>query len=273
MLAYEDLPFELPLEYRPRACRKDEYLELRRRGATQLMCEEFHLEFSDEEGIYAWADSDLFDEFADPNVMQEGDFWKIHLGRRIVLEGGDLDGSKFIEGILEDALLFPLFGPCAKGDSGKWETVEEEPGIWVTRLKTGQKALDHDAASILSDDEAAPEEIPSQPADPANPIEEAPMPQRMLLINEYDVSYDEPEDEDEAEHAENVYEDSDIESEHPCECPRENMCLVCTTEPDASWSDIFDDDQENVDELQEDLGDGTSEISAESETSDRSTEF
>lgn len=102
------LPFELPLEYRPRACRKEEYLELRRRGATQLMCEEFHLEFTYESGIYAWADSDLFDEF-EPSCMEEGDFWKIHLGRRIVLDEDDHDGSKFIEGILEDALVFPSF--------------------------------------------------------------------------------------------------------------------------------------------------------------------
>ncbi|KAG6821703.1 hypothetical protein H0H93_007459, partial [Arthromyces matolae] len=35
----------------------------------------------------------------------------------------------FIEGIVEEAVLFPSGGPAAH-----WETVEESPGIWVTRI-------------------------------------------------------------------------------------------------------------------------------------------
>ena len=287
MLAGEVLPFELPLEYRPRACRKNEYLELRRRGATQLMCEEFHLEFTLEEGIYAWADSVLFEEFADPEVMQEGDFWKIHLGRRVVLEEDDHDGSKFIENILEDALLFPLFGPHGKDNSGKWETIEEEPGIWVTRLKTKQRALDGDDAATLSEEEEdVPEEAVAQPADSADPADatdEAPVLGRMELKNEYELSDDESEDEDDdknvkqhevgaAESGNAYYYESSEVSEHPCECPQANMCLVCMTEPDGNWSDAFDDEQDDADELQDD-DDHTSEISTQSEASSRSTEF
>ncbi|KAJ7865678.1 hypothetical protein B0H13DRAFT_1636972, partial [Mycena leptocephala] len=106
--------------------RRDEYHQLRLRGATPLMCETFNLEFDADTGIIAWADGDLYDEFAGP-LMQKGDFWKIVLGRRIELDGEDLDGSLFIEALLEDALIFPLISGC------KWKTVEETPGIWVTR--------------------------------------------------------------------------------------------------------------------------------------------
>ncbi|KAJ7665266.1 hypothetical protein DFH06DRAFT_923309, partial [Mycena polygramma] len=103
-----------------------EYEELRRRGATRLMCETFNLEFSSDTGIIAWADDDIYTEFARP-LMQRGDFWKIMLGTRVRLDEDDPDGSAFVEALLEDALVFPL------SSGGKWETVEESPGIWVTR--------------------------------------------------------------------------------------------------------------------------------------------
>jgi hypothetical protein len=81
-------------------------------------------------GIYGgrWdlrvADGELYSDFAGP-AMQKGDFWKIYLGRRVVLDEQDVDGSAFIEGLLEDVLMF--------SSSEGWETVEETPGIWVTR--------------------------------------------------------------------------------------------------------------------------------------------
>jgi hypothetical protein len=111
----------------------DEYTQLLRRGATRLMCETFHLEFTKEDGIFAWADQNLYEEFAGP-LMQPGDFWKIHLGRRIELDEDDLDGAQFLEELLEDALYFA-------SHLIPWETVEETPGIWVTRLaKKGSMA-------------------------------------------------------------------------------------------------------------------------------------
>ncbi|KAJ6575158.1 hypothetical protein B0H19DRAFT_1254758 [Mycena capillaripes] len=109
--------------------KREEYEELRRRGATRLMCETFHLEFDPDTGIIAWADGALYDEFPEP-LMQNGDFWKIMLGRRINLDEEDLDGSQFIEALLEDTIVFPLIPLC----NLKWETVEETPGIWVTRI-------------------------------------------------------------------------------------------------------------------------------------------
>ncbi|KAJ7619067.1 hypothetical protein DFH06DRAFT_1060953, partial [Mycena polygramma] len=124
----EDEPYFLPSFYatKPEPDGQNEYEELRRRGATRLMCETFHLEFDPDTGIIAWADGDLYDEFAG-SLMQQGDFWKIMLGRRIKLDEDDPDGSAFMEALLEDALVFPIISGC------KWETVEESPGIWVTR--------------------------------------------------------------------------------------------------------------------------------------------
>ena len=91
------------------------------------MIETFSLEFTPQDGIFAWADQELFDEFSGP-AMKVGHKWRIHLGRKIMLDEDDLDGSEFVEGLLEDALLFPM-------DFARWETVQEVPGIWTTRMK------------------------------------------------------------------------------------------------------------------------------------------
>jgi hypothetical protein len=96
------------------------------------MCETFSLEFKKATGIVAWADPTLYETFAGP-AMQKGDFWKIHLGRRIELDEDDLDGSQFLEDLLEDAVLFPLRSDLSNRTHERWETVEERPGIWVTR--------------------------------------------------------------------------------------------------------------------------------------------
>ncbi|KAJ7630981.1 hypothetical protein FB45DRAFT_1152655 [Roridomyces roridus] len=124
---------------------RGQYEELRQRGATRLMCLTFNLEFRSDVGIIAWADGDIYDEFAGP-LMQEGDYWKIMLGRRIELDEEDADGSLFIEGLLEDALLYPHISGC------KWETVEETPGVWVTRaIGISPAASNADADSDSSD--------------------------------------------------------------------------------------------------------------------------
>ncbi|KAJ7786359.1 hypothetical protein B0H16DRAFT_28465 [Mycena metata] len=109
--------------------RMEEYAELRRRGASRAMCETYQLQFHPTNGIIAWADEDLYEDFAGP-AMQTGDSWKLMLGRRIELDEDDLDGSQFMVALLEDGVVFPL-PHCG------WETVEEEPGIWVTRSGTG----------------------------------------------------------------------------------------------------------------------------------------
>ena len=131
-------------------------MELLQRGATRLMYEAFHLEYTHEKGIFAWADSRLYEEFAGP-AMKDGDFWKIHLGRRVMLDDDDLDGSAFIEGLLEDALYFPLRGEGSERKFEKWETLQETSGIWVTRLQENRMdegdGDNEDTKSRSSDDE------------------------------------------------------------------------------------------------------------------------
>ncbi|KAG6861477.1 hypothetical protein C0995_016256 [Termitomyces sp. Mi166 len=130
----------------------DQCNALLQRGATRLMIETFKLEFSHEKGIFAWADSMLYKEFAGPKMLN-GDFWKIQLGRRFDLDEDDLDGSSFIEGILEDVVMFP---GKKLGDGAQWETVEESPGIWVTQM--AKTASDNEEDSEESEDEEGGEE-------------------------------------------------------------------------------------------------------------------
>ncbi|KAG8935318.1 hypothetical protein FRC01_003070 [Tulasnella sp. 417] len=104
------------------------YRPLIARGATRLMIVTFQMTFTEEEGIVAWADDEIYRHFSGPG-MKEGDQWKIMLGRRIKLDVDDLDGSIFIEDLLEDAVTrrFPA--------DPTWETVrvEGDPKVWVTR--------------------------------------------------------------------------------------------------------------------------------------------
>ncbi|KAL5530972.1 hypothetical protein ACEPAG_3848 [Sanghuangporus baumii] len=102
------------------------------------MCETFCLEFTQEKGIVAWADDELFKSFSGMS-MKNGDSWKIYLGRRIHLDEDDIDGAQFIEDLLEEVLLFPsshLRGPLglerAKREM-RWVTEQESRGIWATR--------------------------------------------------------------------------------------------------------------------------------------------
>jgi hypothetical protein len=129
----------------------DTYQALLARGVPRLMCETFHMEYDSERGIILWADGDLYDTFAGP-AMQKGDYWKIYLGRWISLDADDYDGSDFVEGLVEDALLFAI--PPTKPSRLRWETVEESPGIWATRpIETwwrGQEDEDTDVEIIDS---------------------------------------------------------------------------------------------------------------------------
>lgn len=108
------------------------------RGATRLMIATFQMTFDEEEGIVAWADDEIYERFSGPG-MKPGDQWKIMLGRRIKLDVDDLDGSIFIEDLLEDAVTnrFPA--------NPTWETVrlEGDPKVWVTR-PIGERPLDDD---------------------------------------------------------------------------------------------------------------------------------
>jgi hypothetical protein len=137
-----DIDLSTIYSYRRQGSMDSQFFRLLERGATPLMCETFHLEYSDASGIVAWADGDIYDEFAGP-AMLKGDFWKIYLGRRICLDPDDYDGSRFLEAFLEENLLFPINGPPTQ--SGEpYETVEESPGIWATRPRKPAFHTDED---------------------------------------------------------------------------------------------------------------------------------
>ena len=163
------------------------------------MCETFHLSFSEKEGIIAWADEDIFEQFSGP-AMLEGDFWKIHLGRRIELDEDDMNGSMFIEGLLEDVLLYPHhWHSVEKYRNEAWETVEESPGIWITRLMTARIMGESDGESENSDPEDR-EDRPSELWDLGDIYEELldapPTPNNgpVITLDEYELSDGEEEE-------------------------------------------------------------------------------
>lgn len=172
-----------PAEYRHQR-RENEYMELIRRGATPLMCETFHLEFSYSGGIYAWADDEMFREFSG-SLIRPGDVWKIHLGRCISLDADDLDGSAFIDGLLEDALLYPHKGSWTLMKHERWHTVQEAPGIWVTRLQ----ALRPDGADTDEMSEAD-YEVDNEDYDPDKILESCPPAESIIRPDQYSVSDD-----------------------------------------------------------------------------------
>lgn len=173
--------------------RAEEFRALLRRGVTRLMCETFHLEFSNINRIFAWADEDIYEQFSGP-AMQHGDFWKIHLGRRIELDEDDLDGSMFIEGLLEDVLFYPSYSSTVERQHKEaWETVKESPGIWVTRLMVSRKMADSDSENESTDTDEY-EELPSELWRPQDMYEKAldappaPTTGPIVTSDEYELS-------------------------------------------------------------------------------------
>jgi hypothetical protein len=216
-----DEDFSPPLEYK--RSRIQEYMELLKRGATRLMCETFHLEYTYDKGIFAWADPLLYEEFAGP-AMRKGDFWKIQLGRRVLLDDDDLDGSAFLEGLLEDALYFPLRGNGGDHKFEKWETVEETSGIWVTRL---QDRVDEDG-----DDDSDDGSIVRQREDEAlensgvKALEDTV--KVIIRLNEYDISEDSEEDD---------YEMDDLDPGYSWEANIADAVWTNSEESDEDYSD------------------------------------
>lgn len=100
---------------------------LRSCGATFAMIEKYRLDWDPNVGIVAWADQDLFDEFACTEMHELGHRWKLHLGRRLHLARTDLDGSSFLGKFLADVT-----------DCDKLETVREAKEVWLTRATLGE---------------------------------------------------------------------------------------------------------------------------------------
>lgn len=171
------------------------------------MCQTFHLQFHHDTGIIAWADPTLYDSFAGP-AMRQGDYWKICLGRQIELDEDDLDGSEFIENLLEDAVFFPVRSSHNSRIHERWETVEESPGIWFTRPMNNLEPqveeqsdadTDSDTLSVQSwrsDEEACDDEgdLLEQAQDAA--LENPPDNHSAVCVDEYESSEDEERDSD-----------------------------------------------------------------------------
>jgi hypothetical protein len=198
------------------------------------MCETFHLSFSEQNGIIAWADEDIYEQFSGP-AMMKGDFWKIHLGRCIELDEDDLDGSMFIEGLLEEVLLYPPQCSTMKEYRHEaWETVEESPGIWITRLMSARIVGGSDSESEDFD----AEDVEKRPSELWNPrdiyeklLDAPPSPDTgpVITLDEYELS-------DKEEEAVNE-EGSDVEMmDDSGEAWKAGV-------PDAAWASDSEEDE------------------------------
>lgn len=220
-----DIPLSgliVPVKYQERDGGSEEYHQLLRRGATRIMCEQFSLSFSHERGIFAWANQDLFDEFSG-EAMKEGDQWLIYLGRRIELDEEDVDGTDFIEGLLEDGALFAP-DPC------KWSTVKEGPNLWVTRPNLEIYEVDwddeeRDTANDLEEDDPRLENLNKNSAAEASPIE-----------NAYDAG-DDDDMETSSVYTESSAEETDDEEGAADLCLYEVGISINTHGPDMDWED------------------------------------
>jgi hypothetical protein len=225
----------------------EQFRALLQRGATRLMCETFHLSFSEKEGIVAWADHDIYELFSGP-AMPKGDFWKIHLGRRLELDEDDLDGSMFIEGLLEDVLLYPpQWSTMQKYRNEAWETVQDSPGIWVTRLMSARNMADSDGESERTDAEDfeerpselwCPVEMYEQQLDASSPAPDA---GPVIALDEYELSDEEEEGSEDGDDEEEEAEEGGSDVEMIVDSGWTWKAGV----PDAVWRDSESDEDDN----------------------------
>ncbi|THU96923.1 hypothetical protein K435DRAFT_965701 [Dendrothele bispora CBS 962.96] len=146
---------DVPWPYR--TSHVDEYTQLRRRGATVEMCKTFSLSFDNDQGVTAELTPQIKETFGGPEML-ETDTWKLYLGRRVTLDEDDLDGSDFIIGLLEDALLFEhrhySIGPS------QWKTVRPKgkTNLWITFPTKKHICYEvNDTLDELRDDRPGPE--------------------------------------------------------------------------------------------------------------------
>lgn len=153
--------------------------------------------------VVAWADNQLFTEYSN-DLIYDGEFWKIHLGRRIYLDRSDVDGSVFIEELLDDIMHTPR--------PDRWETVQKGD-TWITRpvaaaikldANGDDNDMDSDGRRVRSDSE---EEYDSEFVKRAVAASWNP----LLLQDDYEN--DEIEDEDAAEDMEQEVAVEDIDSD------------------------------------------------------------
>lgn len=101
--------------------------ELIARGATLAFCETWKATFDDYRGIIIRANDRLREAYE--TLIGESGSWTIWIGRRIEFCSDDLDGSLFMEDLLD--LIF------TEDHEGLWITYREEGTSWVTGPEEG----------------------------------------------------------------------------------------------------------------------------------------
>lgn len=169
--------------------------------------------------------------------MAPGDQWKIHLGRRICLSYDDIDGSVFIEDLIDEIMH------CPRPD--RWVTVKRK-GIWCTRpvefprdANGDDNDVEIDSNGSLVDDEEGEgqwykdggygdddDEMYEEDWRYENDKEMDKNP--LMLFDEYDKKDDETDDEEEMEILEQFMEqamesDTDWDAEDPTKKEEERM--------------------------------------------------
>jgi hypothetical protein len=211
------------------------------------------MEFKQATGIVAWADSLLYETFAGPD-MQKGDFWKIHLGRRIELDEDDLDGAQFLEDFLEDALLFPLRSDLSNRTHERWETVEESPGIWVTRPMAALEVEVDDDSDDVDDNGSDDDEYDGDSDAHSDAFDKLQIrdyfhqQSNAIRADAYDTDDDEDEQIEAGEadvKAEDENDDSDVQMSDP-------GWSFNPREADATWPTVLKDDDGDDADVEED---------------------
>jgi len=105
-----------------------EFDELISRGATPAFCEIWRARFNEDSGIVVQPSDDFKGAYG--ALIEDLDFpWSIWIGRHIKLDDDDLDGSLFMESLL-DIIFY-------EDDDGLWITYKDHKDSWVTRPSEG----------------------------------------------------------------------------------------------------------------------------------------
>lgn len=179
--------------------------------------------------------------------MAPGDRWKIHLGRRICLSYDDIDGSVFIEDLIDEIMH------CPRPD--RWITVKRK-GVWCTRpvefprdANGDDNDVDIDSNGSLLNDEGREgqwykdggysddDDDEMYEEDWRYENEEEMDKNPLMVFDEYDENDDETDDEEEMEILEKYMEeamesDTDWDAEDPTKKEQERI------------SDADDEDEE-----------------------------
>jgi hypothetical protein len=104
-----------------------------------------------ERGIVATLTPEIKETFGGPEMGPE-DIWKLYLGRTVRLDPTDIDGSEFIEGLLEDILFFSAAHYQQRNKNWQTERSIYQRNVWVTQPTFD---LDYEDEAMLGDGESS----------------------------------------------------------------------------------------------------------------------